>query len=135
PRSYDETATTGRGLELVAAVSFDHGVKALGADGKVVWCCVNSEFAQSVLELSDDHEDWSDLVEDGQPGAVESAPDALVVNLLGLPPTLWLAAREHHDALLRELALVQGSLPGEQARALAEDLTAADSARTRISDA
>jgi PAS domain S-box-containing protein len=135
PRSYDETATTGRGLELVAAVSFDHGVEALGADGKVVWCCVNSEFAQSVFELSETHEDWSDLAEPGPPATAAPAPDELVVNLLGLPPTLWLAAREHHDALLRELALVQGSLSGEQARALREDLTAADSARTRISDA
>ena len=135
PRSYDETATTGRGLELVAAVSFDHGVKPLGADGKVVWCCVNPEFAQSIFDLSETHDEWSDLLEADPPDSVEPAPDALVVNLLGLPPTLWLAAREHHDALLRELALVQGSLAGEQARALREDLTAADDARTRISEA
>ena len=39
-RAYDDHATTGRGLELVAAVSMAHGVDSLGPAGKVVWFCV-----------------------------------------------------------------------------------------------
>jgi PAS domain S-box-containing protein len=44
-----------------------------------------------------------------------------------MPATLWLAAREHHDALLRELVLLQGSPDGTAAG----DLAAADQARDR----
>lgn len=138
PRSYDETATTGRGLELVAAVSFDHGVQTLGDDGKVVWCCVNAEFTERAFESAIPNEDWADLVDAGSHlamAATEPDPDTMVVRLLGLASMLWLAAREHHDALLRELALVQGSMSGEAASALRADLTAADQARTRIGEA
>jgi PAS domain S-box-containing protein len=136
PRSYDETATTGRGLELVASVSFDHGVDAFGQGGKVVWCCVNSHFGEAADEVDFQPEDWGDLIEaPSDPPSDAASPDTLVVTLMGLPPTLWLAAREHHDALLREMALVQGSMSGEAARALGADLEAADAARTRISEA
>jgi PAS domain S-box-containing protein len=50
--------------------------------------------------------------------------------LRGMPPTLWLAAREHHDAMLRELALhLAGAGPRGDL-----DLAAADRARFLISD-
>jgi PAS domain S-box-containing protein len=136
PRSYDETATTGRGLELVATVSFDHGVETFGADGKVVWCCVNSQFAEAGYEADFHPDEWADLLDPAvAPRGDADSADTVVVTLLGLPPTLWLAAREHHDALLREMALVQASMSGDPARALAEDLRTADNARTRISEA
>lgn len=134
PRSYGETATTGRGLELVATASFDHGVESLGEDGKVVWCCVNSELAEPMFDADLELGDWSDLLEPATDHAAQGAP-AVVVTLLGLPPTLWLAAREHHDALLRELALMQPSLPPAEGEALAAHLAAADTARSRIGDA
>lgn len=134
PRSYGETATTGRGLELVAAVSFDHGVESLGEDGKVVWCCVNSDMSEAVFDPDLDLGDWADLL-DPPVDATETTTHGFVVTLLSLPPTLWLAAREHHDALLRELALMQQSLPDADRATLAEDLAAADAARSRIGDA
>ena len=83
----------------MAAVSSDHGVDLLSDGGKVVWCCVNSP--------------------------AEAMSDYLAVTLLGLSPTLWCAAREHHDALLRELALVQAFLPEDEQQLLANDLAAA----------
>ena len=36
-KAYSDDATTGRGLQLVAAVTDAHGVETLGPDGKVVW--------------------------------------------------------------------------------------------------
>lgn len=133
PRSYDETATTGRGLELIAAVSFAHGVEPLGDDGKVVWCCINAEFTEGPLEAAADLEDWADLLD--PPAAPAEPAEGTTVRLLGLPPTLWLAAREHHEALLRELALVAASLPDDESRVLSDNLVAADTARSRISNA
>lgn len=132
PRSYGAAASTGRGLELVAAVSSDHGVDLLSDGGKVVWCCVNGDISAAVLDVKFDLDDWADLVETAP---AEATSDYLVATLLGLPPLLWLAAREHHDALLRELALGQASLPEDERQALGHDLAAADSARARIGDA
>lgn len=140
-RSYGRTATTGRGLELVATVSFAHGVELLGAEGKVVWCCVDSTSALGAAEPEFELEEWADLLDetldDAEPdlAAPEAADASMTVVLQGLPPTLWLAAREHHDALLRELALVQGGTEVEAAEELAEGLEAADLARRRIGDA
>jgi PAS domain S-box-containing protein len=52
------------------------------------------------------------------------------VELRSMPATLWLAAREHHDALLRELVLLQ-AWPGGAAAGIG-DLAAADAARMTI---
>jgi anti-sigma regulatory factor (Ser/Thr protein kinase) len=38
-RDHDSHPTTGRGLDLVAAVTAEHGVQSLGGQGKVVWFC------------------------------------------------------------------------------------------------
>jgi PAS domain S-box-containing protein len=135
PRSYDETATTGRGLELVAAVSFDHGVQSLGEAGKLVWCCVNSDYAEASYDVDVHLDDWADLADLTVATNHEPDPDVLVVTLQGLPPTLWLAAREHHDALLREMALIHASTSGDHELSLGADLTAADTARLRIGEA
>lgn len=135
PRSYGETATTGRGLELVAAVSFEHGVESRGEDGKVIWCCVNSAFEEVNIDADLDSNDWADLLESAPDHAGDGSSSDVVVTLLGLPPTLWLAAREHHDALLRELALLQASLRDAEGQELGGDLAAADMARSRIGDA
>ncbi len=45
-----------------------------------------------------------------------------------MPVTLWLAAREHHDAILRELVLDMAEHPDVEA-----DLAAVDEARSRVS--
>lgn len=132
PRSHGATASTGRGLDLVAAVSSDHGVKLLSDGGKLVWCCISSAIPETAVAVTVELDDWADLVE---MSPVVSASDDVLVTLLGMSPTLWLAAREHHDALLRELWLGQASLPADGQRALADDLAAADAARSRIGDA
>ena len=126
-RDYDSHATTGRGLDLVAAVTREHGVQSLGGEGKVVWFCVGDQAVElSVDDLLDQWDD-GDLDDDsGLPAATGTT-----VVLRGMPPTLWLAAREHHDALLRELAL---HLAGDVGAEL-PDLAAADRARFAISGA
>jgi PAS domain S-box-containing protein len=104
-RDYDAQATTGRGLALVGALASDHGVTSLGPHGKVVWFEIDdraSDQSEEELLATWDDARW-DLPDDAPP--VADDPVAQKVMLLATPATLWLAARQHHDALLRELVL------------------------------
>jgi PAS domain S-box-containing protein len=133
-RSYDDHATTGRGLELVASVTDSHGVDSLGAAGKVVWCCISGSTEQDDLGVDELLTAWDDTVELSPAPAQEPVPDAVPVVLQRLPATLWLAAREHHDALLREMALLR--LSAEQVADLSDaDLAAVDAARAQVDTA
>lgn len=128
-RGYSEQATTGRGLALVAALSLEHGVSDAGLDGKTVYFTVGS----ALDEQSDDEllaawgdADW-DLADLDEPAAGDGCT---TVRLLGLPPALWLAGRQHHDAILRELVLYLAEHGG-----LEVDIEAADRARATVSTA
>ncbi|NYD23977.1 ATP-binding protein [Kineococcus aurantiacus] len=110
-RHYGQQATTGRGMALVASVSSGCGTTSL-PDGKVVWFELRTpdhEPSEEDLLAAWDEEQWD--VADGFTARAADGdrpePDASPrrVQLVGIPPTLWLAAREHHDALLRELTL------------------------------
>jgi anti-sigma regulatory factor (Ser/Thr protein kinase) len=138
--SYDDHATTGRGLALIAAVSQAHGVDSLGDAGKVVWCCIGSGTdAPEQGEVPGEWDASAELTASGTAATADAETHEVV--LRDLPATLWLAAREHHDALLRELALLLR--PGDAADGSAldgvalgdVDLAAADDARTSISTA
>lgn len=123
-RDYDRESTTGRGMSLVAALSRSCGVLSLGDDGKVVWFCVGSDGEVTMDEslVGWDIEDWPDLAPaEGQ---------TCEVVLESMPATLWLSARQHHDAILRELVLHVAEHGGPQL-----DLAAADRARSTISNA
>ena len=130
-RSYDDHATTGRGLGLVAAVSDSHGVESLGAAGKVVWCSITAGLAEDDLDGEGRGTAWDDHVDRAVAPAAPAGPDAVQVLLRQMPATLWLAAREHHDALLRELALLR--LSADPSADLSDvALAAVDAARARI---
>ena len=120
-RSYGVDATTGRGMALVGTLALDCGVRRL-ADGKVVWFEIGDPPERSVDDLL---AMWDLDDADAEP----VAPNALHVELLALPATLWLAARQHHDALLRELHLLYAD------RDPPINLAAADTARRYISRA
>jgi PAS domain S-box-containing protein len=126
-RDYAAQATTGRGMELVAAYVRDCGVRADGADGKTVWFEVDlgarppEPTEQELLDAWD--------IDLGDPAPADGGDDVVV--LLSLPPTLWLAAREHHDAVLRELALLVAEHPDDGPTG--EQLALADRARGWVS--
>ena len=128
-RDHGAEAATGRGMTLVAALTDEHGLAEIGPDGKTVWFTVSADPAeQSEEELL---EAWADADWD-MADLLEQAPEdqGATVWLLGLPPTLWLAAREHHDAIVRELVLHVAE-HGEPD----VDIAAADRARAAISTA
>jgi PAS domain S-box-containing protein len=132
-RGYDDQATTGRGMTLVESVTDAHGVHALGSDGKVVWFCVGGgpgdPTADDLLAGWSDDDGW-DVVADSSTPRDETLVDVV---LRGMPPALWLAARQHHDAVLRELALHRAEHPDTEVSD--DDLVQADAARTAISSA
>ena len=122
-RNYADQATTGRGMELVAAVTADCGIHNEGLEGKTVWFVVRSE-----PETADTAPDaW--CIDPAE--AARSAGGDVRIVLLGMPATLWLAAREHHDALLRELALYGQEHPEDAPTP--ERFALADRARAWIS--
>lgn len=134
-RDYGGHATTGRGMALVAALSTEHGISDAGPGGKTVWFVIGGDDAgqQSEGDLLAAWEDaqW-DLGEFLGEAAEDPAADVRTVRLLGLPPLLWLAAREHHDALLRDFALhlAEHEQPSSQV-----DVPATDRARSTVSSA
>lgn len=134
-RDYEEEATTGRGMALVEAVTDQHGITSLGADGKVVWFCVGAAGPAASPEhlLGQWGEDQGWDVELGEGAAVPARARLVPVRLERMPPTLWLAARQHHDAVLRELALYRVTHP--DARVTEQQLALADAARTTLSSA
>lgn len=106
-RDYDEQAITGRGMALVAALTDTHGVSDAEPHGKTVWFVVSgnpAEQSEQDLLAARADADW-DPQPVPEPAAPQTSAVAATVMLLGLPPRLWMSAREHHDALLRELAL------------------------------
>jgi len=122
-RQYGQEATTGRGMMLIAAVTTSSGVIPVDG-GKIVWFVISAAAAEPNAE--DLLAAWSD--DEGDLPSPSS--DGRVVTLAGLPPTLWSAAVQHHDGLLRELALYRRGR--EQT---VDDLVVADRARFAIRSA
>ncbi len=121
-----EGATTGRGMQLVAAVVSECGVQSVAPAGKVVWFVIRDAVEQTSID---------DLLAawdvDELPEAAPAATLEARLRLPGFPPTLWLAAREHHIALLREYVLYTA----EHADSEPVDFAAADEARMWVTNA
>ncbi|GAA2725178.1 ATP-binding protein [Cellulomonas aerilata] len=130
-RHYDVDATTGRGLGLVAMVSDEYGVADAGPGGKTLWFTTGTPVGQrpqGAPRADWDSASW-DLDGLAVPSARSTATTTTTVRLLGLPSALWLVARQHHDAILRELAFYRTR------HDVAVDLVAADRARFLVSNA
>jgi hypothetical protein len=124
-RASDVASTTGRGLQLLAAVATSSGVQAVGPT-KVVWFCLGTarpEVSEDVLL-----DRWRDRTQDTD---AEPAGPAVEVVLTGMPVALWLAAREHHNTLMREFSLHEQALRSTTGE-VPLDLVAADRARSLV---
>ena len=139
-RGYDTQATTGRGLALVSALADECGVHSVSPAGKVVWFSLGDQAgatADAALAAAwggahgDDwlEGSWQDSAWDleADPGRAGPAPGTRTVTLPSMPATLWLAAVQHHDALLRELVLYLAEHEGPPV-----DLALADAARGQV---
>jgi PAS domain S-box-containing protein len=107
-RNFGPDATTGRGLVLVSRLATDHGVQALGQDGKVVWFVVDGTGGERY------HGEVASYWElDGLPAGEGRDTRGFVALLVGVPTTMWMAGLEHWSAVLRELYLVLASPPAD----------------------
>lgn len=125
-RHWGATATTGRGLALVASVTDEFGVDLRQPTGKSVWFRLARGAASDNAGL-DAAWDIDALMAD------LDRPDAHAVQLLGLPVRLWSAGQQQWEAGLRELYLYAqspGLGPDEQV-----DLVAAGRALSVLSRA
>ncbi|HEX3824696.1 MAG TPA: ATP-binding protein [Mycobacteriales bacterium] len=113
-KTYGAEAATGRGLRLVEALSDAWGVRGDGRR-KAVWFRVldgvprqaSTASADDLLDAFDDDDDaWPAI--DGPAAAPPGSAGGpqMTVCLSALPVAVYLAAEEHHDALMREFALL-----------------------------
>lgn len=125
-RQHGEQATTGRGLDLVAALTAECGIQSHAQAGKTVWFVVR----QTSDEVDADTllATW-DVEDDADP--LSEPPATAAITFVGLPVVLWLAARDHHEAVIRELALHAARHPADAPTP--ERLALADLARGYIS--
>jgi PAS domain S-box-containing protein len=100
-REYDESAVTGRGMEMVELLADDYGVEPLADEGKRVWFRLGETPGTPMAPA-----------EPAQPAQPER--HATTVRLLAMPVTLYCAWQQHADALLREATLLTLDDGGEQ---------------------
>jgi PAS domain S-box-containing protein len=128
-RHWGATATTGRGLSLVASLSDAYGVDPQEPVGKTVW-----------FQLARGH-GLAERVDHGGGWDVEGllaelgGPTAQRIVLVGVPARLWSAGQQHWEAVLRELYLYAQSPTHTGEPDLRLDLTAAGRALAAISAA
>ena len=120
------TSTTGRGLELLGAVTSSSGSQTVGPT-KVVWFCLG----EIAPDVGDDLllDRWRDRPEEAVDDEAAGPVQGLV--LRRMPTPLWFAAREHHNTLMREFSLheqARHDTPGQ----VPADLVAADRARSLV---
>ena len=93
-RDYDDSAITGRGMEMVELLADDFNVEPLHEGGKRVW------FRLGEVPGTPMHDTADDLAQ------LEDERPTKTVHLLSLPVTLYCAWQQHADALLREATLL-----------------------------
>ena len=124
-RVSDAEATTGRGLELVEAVSTSYGVQVVGPS-KLVWFCLGMSRPDAAEDVLLDR--WREPPDETATGQAQAVRDVV---LLGMPVPLWISAREHHNTLMREYSLYEQAAqatPGQ----VPVQLVAADRARSMV---
>jgi PAS domain S-box-containing protein len=89
-RTYDEGATTGRGLEMVELLATEFGVEPSEGDGKRVWFRLGAATG-TPTESVPTESDASSLTTE--------------IRLLSVPVALYVAWQEHADAMLRDAML------------------------------
>jgi len=103
-REYDDSAMTGRGMEMVELLSHEFGAESIDGDGKRVW------FRLVRGDTSGAATDEPETASPVETTPVEAPADAPHLNrtvvLRGVPVAIYCAWQQHADALLREATLV-----------------------------
>ncbi|HEV7209085.1 MAG TPA: ATP-binding protein [Mycobacteriales bacterium] len=106
-RHWGQTATTGRGLALVAATTTKHGMEVLADGGKVIWFEID-DHASVTLDPGRIPAEWdldALLTEFPDIEGDLATPEPAPALLRRVPVILWLAGQQQYEAVLRELFL------------------------------
>src|SRR3954468_4155251 len=103
-RDYDESAMTGRGIEMVELLSHEFGAEPIDGDGKRVWFrLVRGDTSGAAT----DEPETASPVETTPVEAPAQAPHrSRTVVLRNVPTAIYCAWQQHADALLREATMV-----------------------------
>ena len=100
-RDYDESAMTGRGMEMVELLAHEFGAEPIDGDGKRVWFRLVRGDSTGAASGEPELPASEAVVE------IHEAPlRTSIVELRGLPVALYCAWQQHADSLLREATLV-----------------------------
>ncbi len=120
---HSSTASTGRGLAMVAAVADSWGVDDANGTGKTVWCVLSEHgVGAAVLDISDVMDAWelsSAEVPQQRAAPRDQSLTSTVVTLTGYPVDLGLGLQEHYEAVVRECQLL--SAPRDDAALVLPD--------------
>ncbi len=107
---HTRTASTGRGLAMVAAIAAAWGVEEHDGTGKTVWCELTAaDGVVDDLDIADVMDAWelsSAEVAAADDAAHAWSPTAAEVVLAGYPVRLGLQLQEHYEAVVRECQLL-----------------------------
>ncbi len=140
---HTRTASTGRGLAMVAAVADAWGIDQHDGRGKTVWCELTERSASTPdLDIAAVVAAWElSTADDPLPVPDESARTDTTTSdvvLQGYPVRLGQRLQEHYEAVVRECQLLaaprQDSLPGMPERLLVLAVTLAQRYTEELSD-
>ncbi len=107
---HSSTASTGRGLAMVAAVADSWGVDDSDGAGKTVWCVLTEhDVGAAALDISDVMDAWelsSADVPQQRAAPRDQSLTSTVVTLTDYPVDLGLGLQEHYEAVVRECQLL-----------------------------
>jgi anti-sigma regulatory factor (Ser/Thr protein kinase) len=106
------TASTGRGIAMVAAMAVEWGIEVDDL-GKVVWCLLAEREREQDVDVDDVLAAWGLTAADVEPAPRVAAqapggdqPQVREVVLVGYPVDLGLRLQEHYEAVVRECQLM-----------------------------
>ncbi len=116
---HTRTASTGRGLAMVAAIADAWGVEDHPGDGKTIWCDLSDRGSDGEpVDIAEVMDAWDEVTA----GAPSASADpgiprtASVVTLRGYPVVLGMRLQEHYEAMVRECQLLAAPRPDGAAR-------------------
>src|SRR3954451_7599536 len=108
-RDYDESAVTGRGMEMVELLSHEFGAEPIDGDGKRVWFRLARGDTSGAAAEESETASPVETIPAEAPAAhapADAGPLTRAVVLRDVPVAIYCAWQQHADALLREATLV-----------------------------
>src|SRR4051794_35509328 len=105
-RDYDDSAITGRGMEMVELLSHEFGAEPIDGEGKRVWFRLVRGDTSGAATNEPDIASPVETSPAEAPASADARRRTHTIVLRNLPTAIYCAWQQHADALLREATLV-----------------------------